>query len=199
MSFPTFPSKRKTCAPAPTAHPHKECEAETAQSAPSGPLGHGFRPGVLPLPPHPPYPGSKYGSWTCSVRLQASPSAEPEERLAASDYIPTRGRRGRGSSPARPAEEQKGSPHRLDCPGPRSRGGAARPGSPRTVRPGSLRAGYLFSLSSSRGGASGLRVRVQKARPPLRGAQAFALRELKLGLQGFGEEHPRVRVVFLQG
>lgn len=113
-----FSLEKENLRPRPTAHPHEGCEAETAQSAPSGPRGDGFRPGVLPLPPHPPYPGSKYGSWTCSVRLQASPSAEPEERLAASDYIRTRGWRGRGSGPAGPGQRGSKKGPRTGWPAP---------------------------------------------------------------------------------
>lgn len=107
----------------------------------------------------PPYPGSKYGSRTTSVRLQASPSAEPEKALAASDY--TRSPRvdggGGGSSdlaptPPRPADEQgvfgpAGPPGPRGCgkvpPGPGAR-------EPRALAP---RAGYLPSLRSYRGGA----------------------------------------------
>lgn len=121
-SFPTFPWRGKTCAPHPHPTPVREGEAATAQSAPSGPLGDGFRPGVPPLPSHPPYPGSKYGSWTCSVRLQASPSAEPEETLAASDYTAPGGggveARVRPGPPHRPAGEQRGGVPRTGWPAP---------------------------------------------------------------------------------
>ena len=142
------------------AAPRKKREAATAQSSPSRSCGRRCpAPGVLRLAPQPPYPGSKCGSWTRSVRLQASPSTEPEETLAASDYARTLGWKGRDSGlPPRPPERRTGPPGSQEAPGRPaypdllSPGGPAGPGTrdPRALAP---RAGYLLSLRSYRGGA----------------------------------------------
>lgn len=89
-------------------------EDSTAQGAPQGPFGDGFRPrrASPTAAPLTPVPNTEDGC-LASVRLQASPSAQPEKTLAASGYTRALGS-GAGArilpqTPLhRPAAEQRG-------------------------------------------------------------------------------------------
>lgn len=104
-----------------TSCSRKERETLKAQGVPKKPFGDGFSP-VEASPtaashPHPltPIPNTEAGR--ASVRLRASPSAEPEKPLAASDYTrsPGGGCTGTGApiaptTPHRPRGRAKGAP-----------------------------------------------------------------------------------------
>lgn len=154
---------------------------------PKKPFGDGFGPAGASPPaasrPHPltPVPNTEAGR--ASVRLRASPSAEPEKTLAASDYTPQPGWGVDGdpgadlahnAAPA-PRASQRGS-DRPARPGPL--GGDKVPPGPGTREPrgsGSLRGLPAFPLELPGRSEAGSPVGMRQARRP-----AGSLRERKL-------------------
>lgn len=125
------------------------------------------------------------------MRLQALPSAEPEERLAASYYIRTRGWRGRASGPAGPGQRGSKKGPRTGWPAPALGREEVLPGPGVPNHAPRLPALGLPALPQQLPGrgeqAPG--AGAEGAPSPPRSA-GLGPRELKLGLPGFGEEHP---------
>lgn len=164
--------------------------------------------GVGPLPPPlPPYPGSKYGSWTC---LPAAPglaqhSSGEDKPLAASDYTGTRGWRGSGlgsrepPSPIPARGEAKGFPDRLACPDPRSPQGPSQAWKPATAGTGSAPVTCLPVAAA--GARRGRLPWWESGRPGLRNSRLFSMRtKPKIAGIQLGAPHlpRRPEVSFLQ-
>lgn len=128
MSFPTFPRKRKTCAPSPPRSPAMSVRQRQPRAPRLVLSAMESAPGCFPYPSTSltRVPNTEAGRVPCGSRPR--PARNPRRRSPPRITPAPGGWRGRGLGPARPAAPARrgakrgGSPHRLACPGPRSRG-----------------------------------------------------------------------------
>lgn len=196
MSFPTFPRKRKTCAPSPPRSPAMSVRQRQPRAPRQVLSAMESAPGCFPYPSTSltRVPNTEAGRVPCGSRPR--PARNPRRRSPPRITPAPGGWRGRGLGPARPAAPARRGAKRGGVPAP---AGLPRPSIAGKVPPGpgvpeprapALGAVTCSPSAATGAGRAGSRCERRERAGPGRGTQAFPLRELKLGLQGCGKEHP---------